>query len=102
MSKAGRLALSSRFKKFSRPLPRIVLCSYIKVESSAKFNVFKVSLWCVANFETFVKFFLCLIPSESTEKTVAEIVGSSTRLSFIISSNCMVALNIKNSCSAEV
>ena len=55
ISKAGRLALSLRFKKFSRPLPRIVLCSYMKVESSSKFNVFKVSLWRVANFETFVK-----------------------------------------------
>ena len=56
INKAGRLALSSRSEKFSRPLPRIVPCSYMKVESSAKINVFKVSLLCVANFETFVKF----------------------------------------------
>ena len=44
INKAECLALSSRSEKFSRPLPRIVLCSSMKVESSSKFNVFKVSL----------------------------------------------------------
>ena len=55
INKAECLALSSRFEKFSEPLPRIGPCSSMKVESSSKFNVFKVSLWCVANFGTFVK-----------------------------------------------
>ena len=55
VNKVGCLALSSRSELFSRPYRRIVPCFSMKVDSSVKFNIFKVSLRLFGDFETFVK-----------------------------------------------